>query len=80
MFPQIFPLHEHFAVMAPMAPLGWMHHKVAGYPTGGSATIIALMEERYRALGGTIEFFKPVAQINVENDTGLPAVGLLFNR
>ncbi|MBD3315962.1 MAG: NAD(P)-binding protein [Chitinivibrionales bacterium] len=67
MFQQIFPHHEHFAVMAPIAPLGWMNRKVAGYPLGGSLKIIELMEERYRSLGGTIEFFKPVKQINVKD-------------
>lgn len=66
MFQQIFPHHEHFAVMAPIAPLGWMNRKVAGYPMGGSSRIIELMEERYRSLGGTIEFHKAVEQIRVE--------------
>jgi phytoene dehydrogenase-like protein len=67
MFQQIFPHHEHFAVMAPVAPLGWMHHKVAGYPMGGSSRIIELMEQRYRSLGGTIEFFKSVDKVTIDN-------------
>ena len=67
MFQQIFPHHKHFAVMAPMAPLGWMHHKVAGYPMGGSAKIIGLLEKRYKSLGGTIEFYKEAKTVNIEN-------------
>jgi phytoene dehydrogenase-like protein len=68
MFQQIFPHHKHFAVMAPMAPLGWMHHKVAGYPMGGSAKIIGLLKNRYKSLGGTIEFNKEAKTINIENN------------
>lgn len=64
MFKQIFPHHEHFAVMAPMAPLAWMNRKAAGYPLGGSEKIAGMMEKRYRSLGGTIEFFKTVKSID----------------
>jgi len=67
MFVQIFPHHEHFAVMAPIAPLGWMNRKVAGYPMGGSARITELMERRYRGLGGEIDLRKRVDDILVED-------------
>jgi len=74
MFQQIFPHHAHFAVMAPMAPIGWMHHNVAGYPRGGSKKIISMMEKKYLDLGGTIEFFHRVTKVLVQDDT---AVGVL---
>lgn len=67
MFQQIFPHHEHFAVMAPMAPLGWMNRKAAGYPMGGSLRITELMEERYRSLGGELELDKAVDKILVHD-------------
>ncbi len=74
MFKQIFPHHDHFAVMAPMVPLGWMHYKNAGYPRGGSATIGKLCEERYRSLGGTVEYNKPVEKILFKNSNAVGVV------
>lgn len=67
MFKGIFPEHKYFSVMAPMAPLGWMHWKKAGYPMGGSGTIIEQCMKRYADLGGIIENRKEVEKINVEN-------------
>lgn len=66
MFTGIFPHHEYFATMAPIAPLGWMNAKKAGYPMGGSTVIIKLFLERYLSLGGTIENKQEVTKINVE--------------
>jgi len=71
MFQQIFPHHAHFAVMAPIAPLGWMNRRVAGYPLGGSARITELMERRYRDLGGEIELGTPVERVIVEDRTAV---------
>lgn len=68
MFKQIFPHHEHFSVMAPIAPLAWMNYKKAGYPMGGSSHVIKLSEERYKSLGGTIEFDKQVMSIDITNN------------
>ncbi len=68
MFKCIFPHHEHFSVMAPMAPLGWMHWKKAGYPMGGSGTIISQFIKRYENLGGIIENKKEVSKIEVTGD------------
>ena len=67
-FKQIFPHHEHFSVMAPIAPLAWMNYKKAGYPMGGSSHIIKLSEDRYESLGGTIEFGKQVISIDINNN------------
>jgi phytoene dehydrogenase-like protein len=66
MFVQIFPHHEHFAVMAPLAPLAWMNRRAAGYPMGGSARITELMRERFSDLGGEVELDTPVSRIDVE--------------
>jgi len=80
MFKQIFPHHEHFSVMAPMAPLGWMHWKRAGYPMGGSATIIKLALERYLSLGGIVETKKEVEEISVTDGqaTGVKCIDGAF--
>lgn len=69
MFKQIFPHHEHFSVMGPIAPLAWMNYKKAGYPMGGSSKIITLSENRYKSLGGTVEFKKQVTGILIENNS-----------
>ncbi len=68
MFQKIFPEHEYFSIMALIAPLAWMNAKNAGYPMGGSKSVIGLCIERYQALGGTIENEKEVDTIHVENN------------
>lgn len=53
--------------------LAWLNDGVAGYPLGGSLPMMKAVEERYRSLGGEIEFGEPVAEILVEADR---AVGI----
>jgi phytoene dehydrogenase-like protein len=58
-------LHE-LSFMAIAFALAWMTNRNAGYPIGGSPKIIALIEERYRSLGGAIRFGARVEKIVVE--------------
>ncbi len=44
-----------------------MHQKNAGYPLGGSLPMMQAVEQRYRALGGEIEFGAKVDKILVED-------------
>jgi phytoene dehydrogenase-like protein len=46
--------------------LGWMADGNAGYPIGGSRALIALIEERFRGLGGRIRFQARVERVLVE--------------
>jgi phytoene dehydrogenase-like protein len=63
----IFPRHEFFSVLSLVFTLGWMCMKCAGYPMGGSARVAGLLEQRYRALGGTIDYHAAVGSVNVTN-------------
>ena len=47
--------------------LGWMADGNAGYPIGGSRALIALIEERFRGLGGRIRFQARVERVLVES-------------
>ncbi len=47
--------------------LAWMTRGNAGYPIGGSLRIINLIEEQYKALGGTLRFDTRVEKILVSN-------------
>jgi phytoene dehydrogenase-like protein len=44
-----------------------MHKKAAGYPIGGSRNFAALIEEKYRTLGGTINYNSKVEKVLVED-------------
>ncbi len=47
--------------------LAWMTRGNAGYPIGGSLEMIGLIEDQYRALGGSIRFDTRVERIIVSN-------------
>lgn len=51
-----------------IATLGYLHAKTAGYPIGGSRPLAKRIEQRYRDLGGEIQFQARVKEILVEND------------
>ena len=53
--------------------LGYQHAKAAGYVMGGALELARFLEERYRALGGVINFKARVDKILVENNK---AVGI----
>jgi phytoene dehydrogenase-like protein len=55
------------SAMAILMSLAWMNNKNAGYPIGGSLAFIKLIEENFRALGGSIRFKATVKTISVEN-------------
>jgi len=44
------------------ATMGWVHRQTAGYPLGGSSAFVASIEERYRALGGSIRYNSRVTE------------------
>ena len=48
--------------------LAWMTKKDAGYPIGGSLALVRLIEERFRALGGTIRYQAEVERVLIERD------------
>lgn len=48
--------------------LAWMHKKVAGYPIGSSLKFSRNIEQRYRDLGGEVNYNSRVTKILVEND------------
>jgi len=54
--------------------LAWMTKGNAGYPLGGSAKMIDLIEDRYKTLGGKIRFGAKVERILVENGRAAGAV------
>ena len=56
------------SVIALVFMFAWMNRSNAGYPVGGSKSIVDLMVERYRAVGGTLRMGVKVAKIIVEND------------
>jgi len=53
--------------------LGFQHAKAAGYAIGGALELTRYLEERYRGLGGEIQFKARVTKILVEDDK---AVGI----
>ncbi|PZD70897.1 Phytoene desaturase (neurosporene-forming) [Acaryochloris thomasi RCC1774] len=60
-----------------MSLLAAMHNKNAGYPLGGSLVFARAIEQRYRALGGTIHYSAQVERILVKRDR---AIGIrLYN-
>lgn len=67
MFLEIFPRHPFFSMMALAMPMGWMCMRVTGYPVGGSNRLARALEDRYRSLGGSVEFRAEVRRIVVED-------------
>ena len=49
--------------------LVWMNKKSAGYPIGGSLNFAKLIEKKYLALGGKINYKSRVMRVIVENGT-----------
>jgi len=50
-------------------PLSFQDKQGAGYPIGGSTAFADKIEEKYRTLGGIINFNSPVEKIIVKNNT-----------
>ncbi|MEA5006789.1 MAG: NAD(P)/FAD-dependent oxidoreductase [Rikenellaceae bacterium] len=59
---------EEVNLLVTTMPLAFYDKKSAGYPIGGSAKFAERFEERYRQLGGIINYNKEVSRIVVEND------------
>ncbi len=76
LFLLVFPRHGFFSVLSVIFSLSWMHLRCAGYPVGGSAHIVGLIEERYRKLGGVLRLDSRVDRILTEGDR---AVGVLLD-
>lgn len=55
--------------------LVWMNQKSAGYPIGGSLNFARLIEQKYKELGGKINYKSKVVKILTENDS---AAGILL--
>lgn len=68
-FLKIFPAHGDFSVLGLITSLGWMNMQSTGYPIGGSARFVEVVEEKYRELGGTIRFGAKVEEILVGDGT-----------
>jgi phytoene dehydrogenase-like protein len=62
-----------FPALGGLIPLAWMHARDAGYPIGGSLALAQAIEQRYRDLGGQIQYDARVDKIMVE---GGRAVGV----
>jgi phytoene dehydrogenase-like protein len=62
-----------FPALVGLMPLVWMHARDAGYPIGGSLAFAQAIEQRYRELGGEIDYSARVEKIMVE---GGRAVGV----
>jgi phytoene dehydrogenase-like protein len=59
---------EQWPMMMIFWVLGYQHARTAGYVMGGALELVRLLEERYRALGGEVQFKARVDKILVEND------------
>ena len=64
---------EQWPMMMIFWVLGYQHSKMADYVLGGALGLVRLLEERYRSLGGEIQFKARVDKIIVENNK---AVGI----
>jgi phytoene dehydrogenase-like protein len=69
-FPHIFNLENppEFPIMAVMKTFAWMNERTTSYPVGGSLELARVIEKRYIALGGKINYKSRVVKILVEND------------
>ncbi|HWQ45479.1 MAG TPA: NAD(P)/FAD-dependent oxidoreductase, partial [Longilinea sp.] len=57
---------SHYPAYFLLFSIGHLHHRNAGYPIGGSLLLSKAIEEKYRALGGSIHYNARVTRINVE--------------
>jgi phytoene dehydrogenase-like protein len=62
-----------FSMLFMLFTFAYLHNKSAGYPKGGSMPMSRALEERYKALGGTINYNKRVEKIITEGNN---AVGI----
>lgn len=58
-----------FSIMVTMINCGWLYQKGAGYPIGGSLKVSELMEKKYLACGGKINYRSKVDKILVKDDS-----------
>lgn len=65
-----------FSMAFLLAGLAWMHRGYCGYPLGGSFSFSKTIEERYKFLGGEVQYGRRVKKILVENGR---AVGIRFD-
>ena len=65
---------KDMSAMAILMSLAWMNNNNAAYPIGGSPSLIGMIEESYRKLGGRIRFKAPVQAISVENGRAMGVV------
>ena len=70
-----------FSMVALIMMLGTRMSGNAGYPMGGALDVIKRMENKYRALGGKINYHSKVDEIVVENGraTGIRTNGALYS-
>lgn len=66
LFEDIFPHHHFFSAFSVIMALGWMNVRSGGYPFGGSNRFNELLENRYRKLGGRLNFNRKVVEILVK--------------
>lgn len=66
MVTMILPHHSFFSILSLFAPLAWMHRGSCGTPLGGSRHFAALLERRYRQLGGSIHLNTVASKICFE--------------
>lgn len=57
-----------FSILFMLFTFAWLHNQNAGYPIGGSLPLSLAMANRYKALGGAIEYGSRVEKILVEDD------------
>ena len=60
-----------FSIFFMLFTFAYLHKKNAGYPLGGSFPMSKAMEERYKALGGTIQYKKRVEKILTDGDNAI---------
>jgi phytoene dehydrogenase-like protein len=77
----ILPHHSFFSMLSLFAPLAWMHLGSCATPLGGSRHFTALLEQRYRQLGGRVHLNTAATKICFEGkraDSVLSANGQHF--
>ena len=57
-----------FSMLFMLFTFAYFHIKNAGYPIGGSMPLSKTLEERYKLLGGTVDYNKRVEKIITEGD------------
>jgi len=57
-----------FSMFFMLFTFAWLHNRNAGYPLGGSKPMSEALENRYRALGGTIRYKSRVSRITTSEN------------